>query len=103
VTTPGFLAIYRWTVEPGQEAAFEDWWRNGTDELKAHGSFGSTLGREADGRYLGIALWPNAESRTAAFAARSGSAAAPGLIAFDDLASGAIVDLRWSSDLFQTH
>ncbi len=98
---PGFLAAYRWTVAPGQETAFEAWWREGTDALKAHGSFGSTLVREPDGRYLGIALWPDSESRAAAFAARAGLPVAPGLIVFDDVGGGTIVDLRWSKDMFQ--
>ncbi len=94
---PGFLAIYRWTVAAEQEDAFEAWWREGTDALKAHGSFGSSLVREADGRYLGVALWPDAEARAAAFAARAGAASAPGLLAFEDVGSGTIIDMRWNS------
>jgi heme-degrading monooxygenase HmoA len=97
VSAPGFLAIYRWTVEPGQEAAFEEWWREGTDHLKAYASFGSTLVSEVEGRYLGVALWPDAETRAAGFAARVGAAGAPGVAAFEDVGSGTIIDMRWNS------
>ncbi len=95
MTKPGFLAVYRWTVEEEHCAAFEIWWRDGTDALKAHGSFGSNLAREDDGRYLGVALWPDAETRSAAFAARAGAAGASGVTAFEDVGSGTIVDMRW--------
>jgi heme-degrading monooxygenase HmoA len=93
---PRFVAVYRWVVDPEQAAAFERWWREGTDALKAHGSFGSTLAREGEGHYIGIALWPSAAARGAAFAARADAAPAPGLIEFAELSGADLVDLRWS-------
>jgi hypothetical protein len=93
---PRFVAVYRWVVHPAQAAAFERWWREGTDALKAHGSFGSTLAREGEGCYVGIALWPSAHARAAAFAARADAAPAPGVIEFVELSAAHLVDLRWS-------
>jgi hypothetical protein len=96
VSGPRFVAVYRWVIDPAQAAAFELWWREGTDALKAYGSFGSTLARESVGHYVGIALWPDQTTRDAAFAARAGAPGAPGLLAFEAVSAAALVDLRWA-------
>ena len=53
-----FVAIYWWRVKPGKEDQFREGWRRATDAIvKRYGSYGSRLHREADGRFIGYALW----------------------------------------------
>ena len=65
----GFVAIYRWRMEPQHEAAFRAKWREATMQRRGDGAFGSLLGRAENGDLVAIALWPSEEARTAAFKA----------------------------------
>jgi heme-degrading monooxygenase HmoA len=58
-----FIAVYAWRVKPGKEEQFREGWRRGTAAIvKRYGSFGSRLHREADGRFIGYAQWPDEQS-----------------------------------------
>lgn len=96
---PGFVAIYRWKVEPAQEEAFKAAWRAVTIEGRSLGSFGSCLTRDENGDFLAIALWPDEQARAAAFkqiAARSGQA---GVARFDEIKLDVVDDL-WTVSPF---
>src|SRR6266481_4702472 len=55
-----FLALYQWHVKPGKEAQFRAAWRRGTMAItKRYGSFGSRLCKADDGRFIGVAEWPD--------------------------------------------
>jgi hypothetical protein len=55
-----FVAVYWWRAKPGKEEQFREAWRVGTRKITAKfGSFGSRLHREADGRFVGYAEWPD--------------------------------------------
>jgi heme-degrading monooxygenase HmoA len=68
LSAAGFVAIYRWRVTPEAEAGFRERWHAGTLRLRALGGLGSALTRADTGEWVGIALWPSAEARQAAFA-----------------------------------
>ena len=74
----GFVAIYRWKVEPGHEAGFRDQWRAITSQALELGGLGSCLTRSSDGEYVAIALWPSERARAEAFE-KIQSAPAPGV------------------------
>ena len=95
----GFIAIYRWRVEPGQEAAFRETWRAITDGAKHHGSLGSTLALDEDGIWTAIALWPSIETRDAAFAQMDESPAWPPCERLSETRL-AVVDDRWARSPF---
>ena len=64
-----FLVLYEWRARPGKEAQFEEAWRRGTLAItRTYGSYGSRLGRTADGRYVGAAEWPDEATWKAAMA-----------------------------------
>jgi hypothetical protein len=64
-----FLVLYEWRAKPGMEAQFEEGWRRGTLAITwKYGSYGSRLGRTADGRYVGAAEWPDEATWNAAMA-----------------------------------
>ena len=66
-----FVAVYWWRVHPGKEAQFRAAWRRGTELITArYGSFGSRLHRTADGRFVGVAEWPDEATWRAAFDAK---------------------------------
>ena len=65
----GFVAIYRWKVEPEHENAFRDRWHQTTLAGRRLGAFGSCLTRDEAGDFVAIALWPSEEARAAAFTA----------------------------------
>jgi heme-degrading monooxygenase HmoA len=66
-----FVAVYWWRVHPGKEEQFRAAWRRGTELITArYGSLGSRLHRSEDGRFIGIAEWPDRASWQAAFDAR---------------------------------
>ena len=66
-----FVAVYWWRVHPGKEEQFRAAWRRGTELITArYGSFGSRLHREADGRFVGVAEWPDEATWRAAFEAK---------------------------------
>jgi heme-degrading monooxygenase HmoA len=55
-----FVAVYAWRVKPGKEEQFREAWRRGTRAItRIYGSFGSRLHRDADGRFIGYAEWPD--------------------------------------------
>ena len=63
-----FIAVYWWRVHPGKEEQFRAAWRRGTDLIREiYGSYGSRLHRDADGRFVGYAEWPDEETWRAAF------------------------------------
>lgn len=64
-----FLVLYEWRSKPGMEAQFEEAWRRGTRAItRRYGSYGSRLGRTADGRFVGAAEWPDEATWKAAMA-----------------------------------
>jgi hypothetical protein len=55
-----FLVIYEWRAKPGKEALFRKAWRRGTVAITArYGSHGSRLCQTSDGRFVGVAEWPD--------------------------------------------
>ncbi len=66
-----FVAVYWWRVHPGKEEHFRAAWRRGTELItERYGSFGSRLHREQDGRFIGVAEWPDEATWRAAFDAK---------------------------------
>ena len=64
-----FLAIYEWRAKPGREAQFREAWRRGTAAIvRKYASYGSRLCQTADGRFVGVAEWPDEASWRAAMA-----------------------------------
>lgn len=63
-----FVAVYWWRVHPGKEEQFRSAWRRGTELIREiYGSYGSRLHRDADGRFVGYAEWPDEATWRAAF------------------------------------
>lgn len=63
-----FVAVYWWRAKPGKEEQFRAAWRRGTELITArYGSLGSRLHRATDGRFVGVAEWPDEASWQAAF------------------------------------
>lgn len=63
-----FVAVYWWRVHPGKEDQFRAAWARGTDLIREkYGSYGSRLHRDADGRFVGYAEWPDEATWQAAF------------------------------------
>lgn len=63
-----FVAVYWWRVHPGKEEQFRAAWRRGTQLIqRRYGSYGSRLHRDADGRFVGYAEWPDEATWRAAF------------------------------------
>ena len=67
------VVVYRWRLKPGMLEDFTAVWAEVTSTLKPLGSGGSALFEDSEGIVWGIARWPDAETRDAAFA-RSSSA-----------------------------
>jgi heme-degrading monooxygenase HmoA len=66
-----FVAVYCWRVKPGKEDQFREAWRRGTREIaRIYGGLGSRLHRERDGRFVGVAEWPDHATWKRAFDAR---------------------------------
>tara|TARA_R110000850_G_scaffold136540_2_gene257723 strand:+ start:703 stop:1017 length:315 start_codon:yes stop_codon:yes gene_type:complete len=66
-----FVAAYWWTVHPGKEDQFRAAWRRGTELIREkYGSLGSRLHRDRDGRFIGVAEWPDEASWQKAFDAK---------------------------------
>ena len=66
-----FVAVYWWRVHPGKEDQFRAAWRRGTELITSrYGSLGSRLHRSEDGRFIGIAEWPDRATWQAAFDAK---------------------------------
>lgn len=63
-----FVAVYWWRVHPGKEDQFRKAWREGTELIRErYGSYGSRLHRDADGRFVGYAEWPDKATWQRAF------------------------------------
>ena len=66
-----FVAAYWWKVHPGKEAQFRAAWRRGTELIQQrYGSLGSRLHRDDQGRFIGVAEWPDRATWQAAFDAK---------------------------------
>jgi heme-degrading monooxygenase HmoA len=66
-----FVVVYWWRAKPGKEEQFREAWRRGTLAINlAYGSLGSRLHREEDGRFIGVAEWPDHATWKRAFDAR---------------------------------
>lgn len=66
-----FVAAYWWKVHPGKEEQFRAAWRRGTQLIQEkYGSLGSRLHRDADGRFIGVAEWPDKATWQKAFDAK---------------------------------
>lgn len=63
-----FVAIYRWRLHPRLEQDFIVNWQRITALGLVAGSGGSSLFRDADGRWVAIARWPSRDARTRFFA-----------------------------------
>jgi len=66
-----FIAVYWWRVHPGKEDQFRRAWRRGTEHIgRIYGGLGSRLHREADGRFVAYAQWPDEQTWQRAFDAK---------------------------------
>ena len=66
-----FVAAYWWKVHPGKEEQFRAAWRRGTRLIQEkYHSLGSRLHRDQDGRFIGVAEWPDEATWQKAFDAR---------------------------------
>lgn len=66
-----FVAVYWWRVKPGFEDQFRNAWRRGTELIRQkYGSLGSRLHQDEDGRFIGMAEWPDRESWQQAYDAK---------------------------------
>ena len=64
-----FVAVYWWRVHPGKEEQSRQAWRRGTALIRQkYGSLGPRLHRDADGRFVGYAVWPDGATWRRAFA-----------------------------------
>jgi heme-degrading monooxygenase HmoA len=55
-----FVAAYWWKVKPGFEGQFRKAWRRGTELIQErYGSLGSRLHTDDNGRFIGMAEWPD--------------------------------------------
>ncbi len=80
-----FLAVYEWRAKPGKEDQFREAWRRGTIAItRRYGSYGSRLCRTPDGRFIGVAEWPDEASWRAAFATGMAHDDAQGAALFAD-------------------
>ena len=66
-----FVVAYWWRAHPGKEEQFRAAWRRGTELIRAkYGSLGSRLHRDEEGRFVGVAEWPDRATWQAAFDAK---------------------------------
>lgn len=66
-----FVAAYWWKVHPGKEEQFREAWRRGTELIREkYGSLGSRLHRDQEGRFVGVAEWPDRPTWQRAFDAK---------------------------------
>ena len=63
----GFIALYRWKVEPDHLEEFRTRWRALTQKLQLYGALGSCLTKDDSGQFIAIALWPDEQTRAVAF------------------------------------
>lgn len=63
-----FVAAYWWKVHPGKEEQFRAAWRRGTALIQdKYGSLGSRLHLDEEGRFIGVAEWPDRATWQTAF------------------------------------
>ena len=60
--------FFEWKIKAGKEEQFRGGWDDVTKMLHKDGSHGSTLFTNAAGHYCAFAIWPDRETRDAAFA-----------------------------------
>lgn len=66
-----FVAAYWWKTKPGHEAQFREAWKEGTKLIRErYGSLGSRLHRDQEGRFVGVAEWPDRETWQKAYDAK---------------------------------
>ena len=66
-----FVAAYWWKVHPGKEEQFRAAWRRGTELIREiYGSYGSRLHVDGEGRFIGVAEWPDRATWQRAFDAK---------------------------------
>ncbi|WP_341712143.1 antibiotic biosynthesis monooxygenase [Erythrobacter sp.] len=66
-----FVAAYWWKTKPGCETQFREAWRQGTGLIRErYGSLGSRLHYDQQGRFVGVAEWPNRATWQRAFDAK---------------------------------
>jgi len=66
-----FVAAYWWRVKSGKEEQFRQAWRRGTELIRQrYGSLGSRLHHDEEGRFIGVAEWPDKQTWQRAFDAR---------------------------------
>jgi hypothetical protein len=66
---PKYAVIYRWRIHPEKEDQFIQAWSSVTLFYRQnHGALGSRLHRGPDGIWYAYAQWPDAETRSRAFA-----------------------------------
>lgn len=86
-----FVAAYWWKVHPGKEAQFRAAWRRGTELIREkYGSLGSRLHWEkgdGEGRFIGVAEWPDRATWQKAYDAKMVYDDAPTREAFVDAIS----------------
>ena len=75
----GFIVIYRWQVPEEQEPAFRREWHDVTIQLRSAGGLGSCLTRNSNAEFVAIALWPNEQARSDAFASLRRFGPVPGV------------------------
>ena len=63
--------FFRWKVRAGQEEAFRAAWNQATLYYLGNGSHGSSLWRDGAGHICAFALWPDRETRAAAFSSEA--------------------------------
>lgn len=96
----GFVAVYRWRVSPEAEDAFRECWRQTTEIGRQHGALGSCLTRASSGELVAIALWPDENMRSQAFAKMSSSPAWPQAERLDEMRLDVLDDL-WAVSAFR--
>jgi len=63
-----FVAAYWWKVHPGKEEQFRAAWRRATELIReTYGSLGSRLHLDEEGRFIGVAEWPDRATWQRAF------------------------------------
>ncbi len=92
--------LYRWRVEAEHEESFRASWRDATLRLRA-GSIaqGSSLTRDENGEFVGIALWPSLAARDEAFAAMPAGQPWPGVTKLSETRLSVIENLWAASAL----
>lgn len=97
---PGFIATYRWRVTAEAEPAFRARWTDITRKALQFGAYGSTLTHAETGEFVAIALWPDQQTRTEAFARIEASAPLAGVEFLEEMRLDVVEDL-WTVSPFR--